>query len=57
MLKNILNSKNTQELSTNEQRAINGGGAPYCDNGLEPCFDRETHRWSCVPRGRCGYDC
>ncbi len=52
MITNIQNLKNTLELSKKEQKIITGGRAPVCRQGLEACFNPETHRWSCIPVGR-----
>jgi len=55
MLKNILNLEGTKELSTNEQKMIDGGNAPVCNEGsfAKRCneFGTVPYYWACVPNG------
>ena len=49
MLKNILKLEGTQKLTRGEQKSINGGGAPICENGYKAkkCYIGGVH-WECV---------
>ncbi len=52
MLKNISKLQSTHRLDKNQQKAINGGKAPVCQNGQEACFNSDQLRWFCIYPGQ-----
>lgn len=58
MLKNILKLKGAVELTASEQKTINGGNAPICDDGFKAkrCteFGTVPAYWSCMPNSYVG---